>query len=289
MIPNQIRSLRKARGLTQESLAEAIGRTKSVVSRLEDGTTRLDLEIAQKVADALGVSLAEVLGIGVPAAADPSLEYANEVELIGEALPAAVNTMKPPLSTPKGARAVPGENQAFGFRRAFDRAKLATTKDVDKGSHSVWPSDYASYISWHEEPDGKTSDLKGPRATLGVEQANHAAFSPYQGLAQPVTRHLVQFRALVGSLDRAGVVPGATLTVDVSLDESRDLVQGDVVVIRIELKDIRETRLLVRQFVPPSVFVANSSVRRFPTLDRELDNVRVVGRVISATRNFDRR
>lgn len=40
-----------------------IGRSKSVISRLEDGTTRLDVTIAEKIAAALGVSVAEVLAI----------------------------------------------------------------------------------------------------------------------------------------------------------------------------------------------------------------------------------
>jgi transcriptional regulator with XRE-family HTH domain len=76
MVDHKIRQLRKARGMNQETLAQAIGRTKSVISRLEDGSTRLDLEIAKKIADALGVSLAEVLGIGLP----QSQQVGDEVE-----------------------------------------------------------------------------------------------------------------------------------------------------------------------------------------------------------------
>lgn len=49
--------------MSQEQLALAIGRTKSVISRIEAGRTSLDLEIAQQIADTLNATLADVLGI----------------------------------------------------------------------------------------------------------------------------------------------------------------------------------------------------------------------------------
>lgn len=49
--------------MSQERLGALIGRSKSVISRLEDGTTRLDLDITSKIAEALNVSIAEVLNI----------------------------------------------------------------------------------------------------------------------------------------------------------------------------------------------------------------------------------
>lgn len=49
--------------MSQARLAEAIGRTKSVISRLEDGSTRLDLEVAASIAKVLDTTLAEVLDI----------------------------------------------------------------------------------------------------------------------------------------------------------------------------------------------------------------------------------
>ncbi len=63
MATHRIRELRERRGLSQRQLAESIGRTKSVVSRLEDGTTRLDLVVAANIAKVLDVSLAELLNI----------------------------------------------------------------------------------------------------------------------------------------------------------------------------------------------------------------------------------
>lgn len=63
MVSHRIKELREMRGMSQERLGALIGRSKSVISRLEDGTTQLDLKITSKIADALGVSLAEVLNI----------------------------------------------------------------------------------------------------------------------------------------------------------------------------------------------------------------------------------
>lgn len=63
MVEHRIKELRERRGWSQEHLGSLIGRSKSVISRLEDGSTRLDLEVAKKVAAALNVTLAEVLGI----------------------------------------------------------------------------------------------------------------------------------------------------------------------------------------------------------------------------------
>lgn len=63
MISHRIKELREARRLSQERLGEMIGRSKSVISRLEDGSTSLDLRVASQIAEKLGVSLAEVLGI----------------------------------------------------------------------------------------------------------------------------------------------------------------------------------------------------------------------------------
>jgi transcriptional regulator with XRE-family HTH domain len=63
MVTHRIRQLRELRGLSQERLGVLIGRSKSVISRLEDGTTRLDIDVTKKIAKALDVSVAEVLGI----------------------------------------------------------------------------------------------------------------------------------------------------------------------------------------------------------------------------------
>ena len=47
-------SLRRRHGLTQQSLAEAIGSTQSVISRLESGQHPVEIRLLQKIADAVG-------------------------------------------------------------------------------------------------------------------------------------------------------------------------------------------------------------------------------------------
>ncbi len=49
--------------MTQAQLAEGIGRSKSVISRIESGETQLDLEAARRIAQVLDVSIAAVLNI----------------------------------------------------------------------------------------------------------------------------------------------------------------------------------------------------------------------------------
>lgn len=78
MTKHRIKALRDAAGLSQEQLALAIGRTKSVISRIEAGITGLDLDTAQKIADTLNVPLADVLGIGTPSAA-PARGFSEDV------------------------------------------------------------------------------------------------------------------------------------------------------------------------------------------------------------------
>jgi Zn-dependent peptidase ImmA (M78 family)/transcriptional regulator with XRE-family HTH domain len=62
-VGTRIAALRIARGLTGEQLGRALGLTKSQVSKVESGTRKLDISEIALVADALGVTLAEVLGV----------------------------------------------------------------------------------------------------------------------------------------------------------------------------------------------------------------------------------
>jgi Zn-dependent peptidase ImmA (M78 family)/transcriptional regulator with XRE-family HTH domain len=62
-VGERIAALRATRGLTGEQLGAALGLTKSQVSKIENGTRKLDVSEVALVADALGVTLAEVLGV----------------------------------------------------------------------------------------------------------------------------------------------------------------------------------------------------------------------------------
>lgn len=63
MTATRIRELREAKGLTQDQLGAAVGTNKFKISRIEKGDTQLDLDLAVKIAQALDVSLAEVVGV----------------------------------------------------------------------------------------------------------------------------------------------------------------------------------------------------------------------------------
>lgn len=60
---NGIRALRTKHGLSQPQLAEMLGMTKSDISRLEKGDTKLSVERAAAIANALGATLEEVIGL----------------------------------------------------------------------------------------------------------------------------------------------------------------------------------------------------------------------------------
>jgi transcriptional regulator with XRE-family HTH domain len=72
MIKHRIKEIRVNRGLSQADLGKLVFRSKSQISRIEAGAP-LDLDIAQKIANVLNVSLAELLGL------DGSQDYSNDV------------------------------------------------------------------------------------------------------------------------------------------------------------------------------------------------------------------
>lgn len=63
MTANRIKQLRETRRLSQEELGALVGTNKFKISRIETGETRLDLELAVKIAEALDVTLSEVLNL----------------------------------------------------------------------------------------------------------------------------------------------------------------------------------------------------------------------------------
>ena len=63
IISKKIKTLRKARGLTQEQLAEKLGVQRATVSNYEIGRRSPHIKELEKIADVLGVSL-EYFGVG---------------------------------------------------------------------------------------------------------------------------------------------------------------------------------------------------------------------------------
>ena len=56
-----IKDIRTKRNLTQEQLADKIGKTQANVSRYENGERKLDLETAAKIAKALGCTVDDLV------------------------------------------------------------------------------------------------------------------------------------------------------------------------------------------------------------------------------------
>jgi transcriptional regulator with XRE-family HTH domain len=63
----RLRVVRNHRGLTQTQLAEALGVTFQQVQKYERGTNRISTSALVRAAAALGVSVAELVGEGLPA------------------------------------------------------------------------------------------------------------------------------------------------------------------------------------------------------------------------------
>jgi transcriptional regulator with XRE-family HTH domain len=66
IVGRRIRTLRKARGLTQAQLAKATGLPQSQISQIESGArpgSTIQLDAARRLAFALGVSLDAVAGV----------------------------------------------------------------------------------------------------------------------------------------------------------------------------------------------------------------------------------
>ena len=74
MLASRLRARRKSLGLTQRQLAELAGTDQSHISRLEQGRKGATTAMLHRIAQALGLSLAELLGDWVRE--DPDDEYA---------------------------------------------------------------------------------------------------------------------------------------------------------------------------------------------------------------------
>jgi transcriptional regulator with XRE-family HTH domain len=57
----RLRELRDAQGLTQQAWAERAGVRQATVSQIESGTSRVDLDVLERLADALGKEPGELL------------------------------------------------------------------------------------------------------------------------------------------------------------------------------------------------------------------------------------
>jgi transcriptional regulator with XRE-family HTH domain len=88
IIAARVRAARKARGLTQAALAEAISRTEEAVSNLERAKSLPPLDILQQIASELDVNVIDLLQ--VPSMSGPVSKRASlemDIRAIAESLP----------------------------------------------------------------------------------------------------------------------------------------------------------------------------------------------------------
>lgn len=72
----KVRSMREARGASQEGFARNVGMDRAYMGKIERGTQNISLVTAAKIASALDVSLAELFD-GAPAIADTAANTAD--------------------------------------------------------------------------------------------------------------------------------------------------------------------------------------------------------------------
>ena len=66
----RVRTLRKKKGLTQEQLADAVGKTVDTISNIERGVSSTRIDTAARLADALGVQLVDFFDFSLATASD---------------------------------------------------------------------------------------------------------------------------------------------------------------------------------------------------------------------------
>ena len=86
MLQDNIRNLRKNRGLTQEELAIRINVVRQTVSKWEKGLSVPDAEMLQKLADVLDVSVSQLLGGEPEQLSQKQDEIAQQLSRINEQL-----------------------------------------------------------------------------------------------------------------------------------------------------------------------------------------------------------
>ena len=88
--PNNIRTLRLARNLSQETLGKAIGRKKDTISKWERGERGLKMAEAEKLARVLGVSVSD---LAIANEDSPVLYHVDE-ELMSRSCKALISAFK---------------------------------------------------------------------------------------------------------------------------------------------------------------------------------------------------
>lgn len=87
LLGNKIKQLRKARGITQEQLANALGISFQAVSKRETGTALPDITLAPALASYFGVTIDTLFGFNLKELKDKVMEICNEAYKYRETAP----------------------------------------------------------------------------------------------------------------------------------------------------------------------------------------------------------
>jgi transcriptional regulator with XRE-family HTH domain len=87
----------------------------------------------------------------------------------------------------------------------------------------------------------------------------------------------IRFVVRTNALDQLGIFPKSILVVETHADEIRSVSTGDAVIVYFEAR-----RLLLRQFVAPSILITNSSVQQPPVINMRLQDAKIRGVVVSS-------
>lgn len=85
MLNENIRTLRKAKGFTQEDFAVRLNVVRQTVSKWERGLSVPDSEMLIKISELLGVSVSDLLGSKIPDNAEQT-DIAKQLEIVNEQL-----------------------------------------------------------------------------------------------------------------------------------------------------------------------------------------------------------
>lgn len=86
MFSENLNSLRKAKGLTQEELAVRLNVVRQTISKWEKGLSVPDAEMLIRLADVLDTTVSRLLGADIPEDADSRNELAEQLSRINEQL-----------------------------------------------------------------------------------------------------------------------------------------------------------------------------------------------------------
>ncbi len=86
MLNENIRNLRKSRGLSQEELAARLHVVRQTISKWENGLSVPDSEMLIKLAAVFEVSVSDLLGAGIPTEQEAQKQIAEQLQQINEQL-----------------------------------------------------------------------------------------------------------------------------------------------------------------------------------------------------------